>query len=82
MLGEILGYLFFCLPVLGIVFFLVSLWDYRKANRGAQVDPDSIAKERLRGKRILTIVLGIIAGCMTLGMVGLIALVYMAVAFM
>ena len=82
MLGEILGYLFFCLPVLAIVLFLVSLWDYRKANRGAQVDPDSITKERLRGKRILTIVLGIIAGCMTLGMVGLIALVYMAVAFM
>ena len=82
MLGEILGYLFFCLPALSIVLFIVSLVDYRKAKRGAQADPDSITQEKLRGKRILTIVLGVIAGCVTLCLVGLIALAYMAVAFM
>lgn len=82
MLGEIFGYMIFCLPALSVVLFIVSLIDYRKANRMARVDPDSITKEKLRGKRDLTIVLGVIAGCMTLGLIGLIGLAYMAVAFM
>ena len=82
MLGEILGYLFFCLPALSVILFIVSLRDYRRANRGAQVDPDSITKEKLRGKRILTIVLGIIAGCMTVCVLGILSLLFMAVRFM
>ena len=82
MFGEILGYLFFCLPALSVVLFIISLGDYRKANRLAQMDPDSITKEKLRGKRILAIVLGIIAGCMTLCVVGIISLAFMAVSFM
>lgn len=74
--------LFFSPPVVTMVLFLASLRDYRKAKRMAQADPGSIAREKLKNKRTLTIVLGVIAGCLTLSLVGLMALVYMAVAFM
>ena len=87
MIGMILGewlpvILFFGIPAAAVVLFVVSLVDYRKANRMARVDPRSITKEKLRSKRVLTAVLGVIAGCMTLALVGLLALAYMAVAFM
>lgn len=74
--------LFFSPPVVTMILFLASLGDYRKANRTAQADPGSIARDKLKNKRTLTIVLGVIAGCLTLSMVGILALAYMAVAFM
>lgn len=87
MLGMITGswfadLLFYGIPILAIVFFVVCLRDYKKAKRQAKENSGSVSKGQLRGKLILTIVLGVIAVCLTIVVVGFAALLFMVIAFM
>lgn len=87
MLGMISGswfadLLFFGIPMLAIVFFVVSLRDYKKAKRQSVSDPGSVTKGQLTGKLILTIVLGTIAVSLTVVVVCFVALLFMVIAFM
>lgn len=87
MLGMITGntlfdLLFFGMPVLAIVLFAVSLRDYRRTKQQAQNEPGSVPPGKLRGKLILTVVLGVIAACLTIVVVGFVALLFMVIAFM
>ena len=87
MLGMITGswfadLLFYGIPILAIVFFVLCLRDYKKAKRQSMADPGSVTKGQLRGKLILTIILGIIAACLTIVVLGFVALLFMVIAFM
>ena len=87
MLGMITGswfadLLFYGIPILAIIFFVLCLRDYKKAKRQVIADPGSITKGQLRGKLILTIILGIIAACLTIVVLGFVALLFMVIAFM
>ncbi|MBQ8239076.1 MAG: hypothetical protein IJZ39_13130 [Oscillospiraceae bacterium] len=87
MLGMITGswfadLLFYGIPVLAIIFFVMCLRDYRKAKRQSFTDPGSVTRGQLRGKLILTIVLGVIAACLTVVVVGFVSLLFMVIAFM
>lgn len=87
MLGMITGswfadLLFYGIPILAIVFFVVSLRDYKKAKRQSAADPGSVTKGQLTGKLMLTIVLGVIAVSLTTVVVCFVALIFMVIAFM
>ena len=87
MLGLLFGswfedLLFYGMPILAIVLFVICLRDYKKAKRQAIADPGSVTKGRLRTKLILTIVLGVIAVCLTAVVIGMVVLLYMVIAFM
>ena len=87
MLGMITGswvadLLFFGVPILAIIFFVLCLRDYKKAKRQATMNPGSVTKGQLRGKLILAVVLGVIAVSMTIVVVGFVALLFMVIAFM
>lgn len=87
MLGMITGswfvdLLFFAIPILAIVFFVLCLRDYKKAKRREKENPGAYTKGQLTGKLILAIVLGVIAVSLTVVVLGFVSLVFMVIAFM
>lgn len=87
MLGMITGswfadLLFYGIPILAIIFFVLCLRDYKKAKQQSIAEPGSVTKGQLTGKLILTIVLGVIAVSLTVIMVCFVSLIFMVIAFM
>lgn len=87
MLGMITGswvadLLFFGVPILAIIFFVMCLRDYKKAKRQSVSDPGSVTEGKLRGMLILTIVMGVIATFLAVAMICVVALLFMVIAFM
>ena len=74
--------LFSVIPVGVLAFFIVSLFRYLSAKRQNKQAPDTFSPEDIRRRLILLIVSAVILGVMVAVVIGFIALLFMAVAFM
>ena len=81
---EILIYntLFFAIPTILIVLFGFSLYRYISAKKQNKVVPGTFSDDEIRKRKIWLIVSAIIAGALAVVVIGFIALLFMAVAFM
>lgn len=82
MIEMLISILFFAIPIGAITFFIVSLCQYISAKKQHKRQPGSVSPEELKKRKILMIVSSVIAGVLVAVVIGLIALLVMAVAFM
>jgi hypothetical protein len=74
--------LFFAVPVGILVFFAISLCRYLSARKQEREIPGSVEAQDLKNRKALLIVSAVMAGVLLAVTIGLIVLLYMAVAFM
>lgn len=74
--------LFFAIPLAILGFFAVSLIRYLSARKQERELPGSIPPQDMKTRKVLLIISAVIAGALVAMVIGLIALLYMAVAFM
>ena len=74
--------LFVGIPGGVLAFFIVSLFRYQIAKRQNKQAPDTYSPEDIRRRLILLIVSAVILGVMLAVVIGFIALMFLAVAFM
>jgi len=79
---DIMSFIFWGLPTILLIFFIVSLCLYISAKRKNKAVPDSFSVQQIRTRKILLIVSAVITGIFILIEVGFIALLAMAVANM
>ena len=81
---EIILYsiLFFSIPTIIIALFGVSIYRYLSAKRKNKLTPGAVSPEEMKKRKIWLIVSAIIAGALAVVVIGFIALLFMAVAFM
>ena len=73
---------FFAIPIILIALFGVSLYRYISAKKQNKVAPGTFSDAEIKKRKIMLIVLSVIAGVLAVLVVGFIALMFMAVAFM
>ena len=74
--------LFFTVPVGILVFFVISLCRYLSARKQEREIPGSVEAQDLKNRKAMLIVSAVMAGVLLVVTIGLIVLLYMAVAFM
>lgn len=77
-MAFLIQFLFWAVPLGAIAFFIVSLILYLRAKR----QPDSVSREKLKTRKFLLVVSSVIAGVLAAVVIGFIALMFLAVAFM
>ena len=83
MFGIILyDILFFAIPAIIIALLGVSIYRYVSAKRKNKLTPGTFSDEEMKKRKIWLIVSAIIAGALVIVVIGFIALLFMAVAFM
>ena len=83
MFGIILyDVIFFAVPAILLVFFAISLYRYISAKRENEETPDTFSAEEIKKRKIILIVASIIAATLVAIVIGFIAMLFMAVAFM
>lgn len=82
MLGLLIYFLLFGILLISLVFFIISLCLYISAKVHYKRDPDSVKPGMLKTRKILLIVASVIWVVVTLIFVGILAMLYMAVAYM
>lgn len=83
MFGILLYDIFFlAIPIILIALFGVSLYRYISAKKQNKVVPGTFSDAEIKKRKIMLIVLSVIAGVLAVIVVGFIALMFMAVAFM
>lgn len=73
---------FFAIPIILMVLFGISLYRYVSAKKQNKVAPGTFSDVEIKKRKIMLIVLSVIAGVLAVIVVGFIALLFMAVAFM
>lgn len=73
---------FFAIPIILIALFGVSLYRYISAKKQNKVAPGTFSDAEIKKRKIMLFVLSVIAGVLAVIVVGFIALMFMAVAFM
>ena len=74
--------LFFAIPAIIIALLGVSIYRYVSAKRKNKLTPGTVSAEEMKKRKILLIVSAIIAGALVIVVIGFIALLFLAVAFM
>ena len=74
--------LFFAIPILLIALFGVSLYRYVSAKKQNKAVPGTFSDAEIKKRKIMLIVLSVIAGILAVIVIGFIALLFMAIAFM
>ena len=74
--------LFFAIPAAMILFFGISLYRYRSAVSKNKANPGTFAPEEVKKRKTCLIVALVIAGVLAIVVIGFIALLFMAVAYM
>ena len=74
--------LFFAIPALLIAFFGVCLYRYRSAVDRNKQEPNAFPQEEIRKRKTLLVISSVTAVVLAAVVVGFIALLVMAVAFM
>lgn len=83
MFGIILyDILFFGIPVSMFLLFGISLYRYIRAKKENRVQPGTYSQEEMKKRKLMLIVSSVIAGVLLAVIIGFVALLYMAVAFM
>ena len=78
----LIGFLYLAIPIGALAFFAISLWQYLRVKKRVKQQPDSIPLVKLKALKIRLIISSLIAGCLAVIVIGFIALLFMAVAFM
>lgn len=73
---------FFAIPLLLIVLFGISLYRYLTAKRQNKEAPGTFSDAEMKKRKTILLVLAVIAGVLAAIVIGFIALLFMAVAFM
>ena len=73
---------FFAIPIILIALFGVSLYRYISAKKQNKMAPGTFSDAEIKKRKIMLFVLSVIAGVLAVIVVGFIALMFMAVAFM
>ncbi len=79
---SIIEVMFFAIPVVAALFFVVSLICFCHARRKNKLHPGSFSHSQILTRKILLIVSSVILGLIAAIIVGLVILLYTAVAFM
>ena len=74
--------LFFLVPAVLVVLFAVSLFMYLSARNKARQNPGSVSPDELSRRKILLIAASVAAGLAVAVVIGIVALLFAAVAFM
>ena len=74
--------IFFSIPTALILFFGISLYRYRYAKALNEQEPGSISPKELKTRKTLLIVSSVMAAVLAAVVIGFIALLFGAVAFM
>ena len=75
-------FLFFSIPTAALIAFVVSLCRYFSAMKKNKLFPGTYAADELKKRKTALIVWGIIAGILVAMVVGIIVLLFTAIAFM
>lgn len=78
----IFNILFLGIPLALIVLFVVSLCRYKSSVKQNKKVPGTFSDEEIKKRRTILAVFSVIAGIIAVIVIGLIALMFMAVAFM
>lgn len=73
---------FFAIPIILIALFGVSLYRYISAKKQNKIAPGTFPDAEIKKRKIMLIVLSVIAGALAVIVIDFIALMFMAVAFM
>ncbi len=82
MAGILFMALIYLIPLSAIVFFIVSLCCYISAKKRYNTDPNDFNSQKKQTTKTLLIVSSIIMGVLLAVVIGFMALMYMAVAYM
>lgn len=74
--------IFFAIPIILIALFGISLYRYISAKKQNKSVPGTFSDAEIQKRKIMLIVLSVIAGVLAVIVLGFIALLFMAVAFM
>lgn len=82
LLSYFYALLFFAVPPIVIIFFLVSLSKYRAAKARCAQEPTSADQKELKKRKTILIAASVIAGVLVAIVIGLIILVSTSIAYM
>lgn len=82
MLSYIYSFLFFAIPVSMVAFFGISLYRFVRAVSTNKKNPGAFSADEIKKRRLLFIVSAVIAAVLVAVVLGFIALLFMAVAYM
>lgn len=82
MISLFLSFFYFLVPIALLVFFVASLVMFCRAKAANKRAPGTYTEEQVRTRLLLLIISSCVAGVMLLCVLGLIALMFMAVAYM
>lgn len=74
--------LFFAIPGILIVLFVISLYRYIFAKKQNKKVPGTFTPEEIKKRKTFLIVLSVVVGVLVVIVIGFIALLFMAVAYM
>lgn len=74
--------LFFAVPVIWLILFGISLYRYISAKKQNKQMPGTFSPGEIKKRKVFLIVMSIVAGMILAMVIGLIAMLFMAVAFM
>lgn len=74
--------LFFAIPAILILFIGISFYRYRLAKKQNEEAPGTYSAEEIKRRKIMLIIASVAAGVLVAVVIGFIALLFMAVAFM
>ena len=73
---------FFTLPVLSVIYFIISTVSYSSALKKHKIIPDSVSSEELKSRKRSFTLSFILAAFMVAGTVSVIAMFYVGIAYM
>ncbi len=76
------NFFFFALPVILLIILGVCVYRYKDAKRQNEITPESFSEDEIRNRKITMIVLAVIAGIISVIVIGAALLMFTAVAFM
>ena len=74
--------LFLAAPIAAIVFLVLSICRYASAKKQERQQPGSVSPEELKRRKVLLILASILSGVFLVIVLGFMALMFLAVAFM
>ncbi len=74
--------LFWAVPITVTVLFVISLCNYISAKKKNKEAPDTFSEDTMRKRKLFLIVMSALAGLIALMVIGLPALLYLAIGFM
>ena len=81
-MAYLMQFLFYGIPVVAVVLFIVCLVRYRMAKKKNKLEPGTYSEKEVKQRKLLAVVSGIIAGTFVVIILSFIALLFLDVAFM